>query len=200
MCSKAGIKTVQEPTNCFPEHIDGIKPDMRLYQPQFQRNKKRKTSVNCTDCKHDVITDVTVTHPANKSAIDAHKSHRVPGASALDKEKNKCRKYNAAAKNHKLHFVPLVLESYGRLGGRFVRFLKDVVHTSWHNGDQTIPLSVLQEYWNKRISVALQQMNARMFLNRVSELHGGASLRNDEARYDDTIRESIVRSAYGRRG
>ncbi len=196
MCAKAGIYTIDEPLACFPNNIEGLKPDIRLVQPNFIINNKHKNNNTCNNCPHDIVTDFTITHPGNDTSINKHHSDTTLGASALGAEQYKCGKYNSAAKNNNLHFVPLAAETYGVLGKRFVKFIYDVVRKS-HEFNSTMPFSIKMEYWIKRISVKLQVMNARMFMSRVKDIVSGKSLGLDEARNDSAIWDCRARVHYG---
>ena len=53
-------------------------------------------------------------------------------------------------------------------------------------------LSVIREYWNKRISVALQKGNARMLLGRTAKIYQGAAFEHDDAYRADNLRDAQV--------
>ncbi len=196
MCGHASIDTQHEPLNCFPNNIDGIQPDMRLFQPNFPINNKHKHNNNLVNCAHDIVTDFSITHPATKTNI-GHHSNTKRGASALEREKQKCSKYNAASKNNNLHFVPLVAESYGTLSERLIKFIYDVVRKIHEKKKKSrVSFAWLLEYWIMRLSVKLQVMNARMFMSRAMSLVGAKTLVNDEVRFNGAISDSRVRVPY----
>ena len=92
--------------------------------------------------------------------------------------------------------MPLALETYGRWGKDLIMFFKNNVLAGWQKSGQHI-LSIIKEYWKKRISVTLQLMNARMFLQRVDRIikhptavKGG---KRDESHFLGTFRSSWVR-------
>jgi hypothetical protein len=165
---------------------------MRLVQPNFVLNNKHKNNNTCINCPHDIVTDFSITHPGNDTSINKHHSNTIYGASAQAREEEKCYKYNAAAKNNNMHFVPLAAETYGVLGKNFIKFINDVVRKNC-DSKASLPFSLQMEYWIKRISVTLQIMNARMFMSRVKDIKSAKSLYQDEARFDATICDSRVR-------
>ncbi len=179
LSASAGIKVVAEPVNCFPNDDTQMRPDVRLFQPNFSSN-----------CRHDFITDVSVTHPGGKTNIEKHSSDTVKGASALQREKSKMRDYGELAKNNDLHFVPLVVESPGRIGPQFNQFIERNVKKAHNRSGGAIRLPVLRFYWVKRLSVQLQIENARLLLGRTARISAEEVLRHDEANHLENILDS----------
>ena len=81
----------------------------------------------------------------------------------------------------------MVLETYGRMGGEFEEFLTNTIKLAWNWRGKIIPLSVLTDYWIKRISVTLQTMNASVLLSRSQELTAGDIGKKDEDFCHDNI-------------
>ena len=126
-------------------------------------------------------------------------SERNQGAAALQREHDKRSKYEQLAKDNQLHFTPIALESYGFEGAEMVKFVKRLVRMAWERGGQVTPLSVLTEYWNKRISVQLQIANASMMLTRTSFLcQHKTELHNDDSYCPENVRDSVVYVGFSR--
>lgn len=180
MCSAAGIKTIHEPVNCFPDDIVGnIRPDIRMVHPRLLRG--------CTD---DYVVDVSVTCATNKTSISAFKSHEKQGITATHREKDKNDFYLKYSNNHNLHFVPAVMESHGFMGSDFLQLITDVTLKIFNRQNKKVPLPTIREYWHKRFSLVLQRMNSRMFLRRTLTINEGPKFK-----YDDAFRLSNVRDA-----
>ena len=181
--SYAGIQTIYEPSQCFPNTITNARPDTKLIQPNL-----------CVNCIHHVITDCTVTHPGTQTNLKLH-SDTKKGISAVVRENAKNRKYCDLATANEMHFVPLVFESWGRWGKQLIDFVDSNVQKAWQTRGRSIPFAVLKQYWIKRIAVTLQVMNARMFLKRTLRVSSG-DLQYDDAQYDNIL-NSNVRVSYG---
>jgi len=185
LCNYAGIKTITEPTGCFSNSNSNQRPDLRLLQPGFSK-----------DCRHDTVVDVTVTHPATTAKITHNNTDKNIGRAAYLSEMSKRREYAEMSKQNNLHFVPLAFETYGRWGKELISFFEKNVMTGWRKSGQCTPLAVMKEYWKKRLSVNLQVMNARMFLQRVTriirykESNNGGKV--DESAFSDTFKNSWV--------
>jgi hypothetical protein len=181
----AKVHTIHEPIGCFVNTTDtNMRPDVRLIRPQLNNQ-----------CVHDVVLDISVTHPSNKSCLTKGSDVHVGGAAKI-REDSKNNQYNKIAKSNSLHFIPCVAETYGRLGNQFIRLIDDLVKAAFENNNNSnISYSLLSEYWTKRISCALQISNARLLLNRTARIAGGSVLHNDEARFPDTILYSKVYGA-----
>ena len=68
------------------------------------------------------VGDVSVVHPAGATELQARKSHKVAGASAAARDAEKRAKHTAHAGGYT--FVPLSVESYGRMGEPAMAFLR----------------------------------------------------------------------------
>lgn len=182
LAGTAKIATIQEPIGCFVNTIDtNMRPDVRLIRPNLNKQ-----------CVHDVVLDISVTHPSNKSSIDKRSDIKEGGAAKI-RENKKNKQYKKIANNNNLHFIPCVAESYGRLGKQFINLIDDLIKAAnTNNNNSNIPHSLSVEYWYKRLSCVLQISNARMILDRTARIAGGSVLHNDEARFDDTILYSRV--------
>jgi len=181
LSSYAGIKFDHEPLNCFPDDlVGGIKPDIKLYQPRFIKG-----------CNDNYVLDVSVTHACNISSIN-FKSDKKKGISARKREISKNTTYLKPANNNNLHFIPVVFETHGRVGNDAIKLIEDLIKRGWNTHGRVMPLSVIREYWNKRISVALQKGNARMLLGRTAKIYQGAAFEHDDAYRADNLRDAQV--------
>jgi len=181
LANYAGIKTKYEPNGCFVNNNSAMRPDLRLIQPNYNG-----------ECRHDLILDITVTHPATQAKINNNKTDINKGRAARLQEQSKNREYAAMAENNDLHFSPIVFETYGTVGKIFADFLEVNALAGWRKSEKSIPLSIIRDYWKKRFSVVLQVMNARMLLSRVDRVKQGSHTK-DESFHRDNIIESRVR-------
>jgi hypothetical protein len=182
LCGTAKVHTLHEPVGCFVNTTDtNMRPDVRLSRPKLNKQ-----------CYHDIVLDISVTNPSNKSSLTKRSDIHAGGAAKI-RENSKNNQYNKIAKANSLHFIPCVAETYGRLGPQFITLIDDLVKAAFeNNNNSSISYSLLSEYWKKRISCALQISNARLLLDRTARIAGGSVLHNDEARFSDTILYSRV--------
>ena len=83
-----------------------------------------------------------------------------------------------------LNFVPLVMEHFGRWGPEAQKYLNHLSSLStWTTG---CPKDQFKNYWRIRLSVALQQCNARVLLQKMSR--GDCS---DNSKFSNSV--SVVR-------
>jgi hypothetical protein len=183
----AGIKTILEPTGCSTKSDSNMRPDIKLIQPSYNN-----------ECRHDIVVDISVTHPCTTAKINNNNTDKNRGKAAHMSEMKKKNDYTKQSLENGMHFMPLIVETHGRWGKELTQFFETNVTAGWRKNGQVVPLSLIKEYWKKRISFTLQLMNARMFLYRVQHIihktSGGRKL--DESLYTDTIRNSRVRSDF----
>jgi len=189
ICSKlanyGGIKTIVEPLRCFTKsQKTNERPDIRLIQPSFNNQ-----------CRHDIVLDIAVVHPCTECIINKHNTDKCKGAAAKMRESSKRGDYKKLSEENDLHFTPIIFETHGRWGKDLIHFFDATVLAGWRKSGQHIPLSTIKEYWKKRISVALQLMNARMFLYRTHRISNKARFgsKHDESVFNDAIINSHVR-------
>ena len=106
-----------------------------------------------------VVLDCVVTHPASASYV-RNASH-TPGAAALRAEQMKRRNFGALGAGDGFDFIPLAVESFGRLGleaSRFLSDLGDIASASGAASKAVFVRSVRQE-----LSCALCRGNGRMY-------------------------------------
>jgi hypothetical protein len=107
-----------------------------------------------------ILADVTVTHPITSQTAAITPTIMQPLYFAKHREEGKIRKYGQRANQMQHHFIPLVLETFGAFGPKFLAFLKSLAHKASqglavHNRAQII------RYWRMKISACLQRANAR---------------------------------------
>src|SRR5690554_279623 len=132
--------------------------------------------------------------------ISKHKTDQRPGVAAKIRAQTKVAHYKPLAAEHNLHFVALVLESFGRWGDDLISFVSKTVTASWHHNGELIPLGILKGYWKKRIAVTLQKVNAQTLLSHNKRVAAGSVGRRDESYYHDNIFDSKVRVVQFQRG
>ena len=101
----------------------GLRPDIRI-------DGLRNTGIT-------ILTDVSITHIVNHAANHAsqpqpRQGNSVPNGDPIrNRETDKNNKYKVAAAAVHKEFIPLVMDTYGRMGKPFLNFLKDVAaHTA----------------------------------------------------------------------
>ena len=129
VCRQAGLTTFTEPIGEVPGTTNpdgttaGLRPDIRI-------DGLRNTGIT-------ILTDVSITHIVNHAANHAsqpqpRQGNSVPNGDPIrNRETDKNNKYKVAAAAVHKEFIPLVMDTYGRMGKPFLNFLKDVAaHTA----------------------------------------------------------------------
>ena len=129
VCKAAGLSTFDEPVG----EIHGIEnPDgtTRGKQPDIRIVGLRQTGIT-------VLVDTAVTHimaqaKDHTSQPEPRQGKAAPTADPIaERNRAKDGKYKAAARTVNKEFIPLVMDTYGRMGKPFLNFLKDVAgHTA----------------------------------------------------------------------
>ena len=119
--------------------------------------------------KTPYLADVSVVHSTPLNADSLVKYAKKPGAAASIREKEKNNKYKEASNQVAHNFVPLIIESYGRVGEECRFFMKDLAKESirkqlLHTDDQ-LAAQLLHSWWIK-ISCSLQKTLANLILSR----------------------------------
>lgn len=181
MISSAAISNEKEPRGCFAN--SDRRPDIRLLSPKLYNDKQ----------PNDCVIDVSVTHPCTTTNINKYKSDTKKGISAVEREKLKVSEYGELAAENNHHLIPAVFETFGTWSPEMVLFFDEVCKKIWARKGKSVPLSIIKEYWKKRISCMVQITNARLLLNRTSILCEGPEFALDEAyRGADAIRNGAV--------
>jgi hypothetical protein len=115
-----------------------------------------------------LLADPTVVHPvaANRRQLEAHA--RTSGAAARRREDAKAQKYGEAARSLGMPFLPLVVETFGRMGAAATGFVQKLAtekargvpsREDRQQADQYLRQRLLAR-WYRTISCALQRGNA----------------------------------------
>jgi len=107
-----------------------------------------------------VITDIVITHPSAPTYVGA--ASRAAGAAAKVAERTKRRAFEALGEGAGYDFVPLAMESYGRLGKTALAFLSDL-GTAAASRNGRLSKSAFVASALKRLSCALCKGNGRMY-------------------------------------
>ena len=129
ICKQGGLTTFTEPIGEIPGttnrdgNTNSLRPDIRV-------DGLRDTGIT-------ILADVSITHIMDSAANHASQPRPRQGNSApnsdpiMKRETDKNNKYKAAATAVHKEFIPLVMDTYGRMGKPFLNFLKDVAaHTA----------------------------------------------------------------------
>jgi hypothetical protein len=140
---------------------------------------KRVDIMEVSHSEKTKLLDVTIVHstPGCETSIRKYAAQR--GAPALQKEKDKNAKYGAAVAQLQMEFLPLVLESYGRLGEKAYEYAKNKILqcvARLTNGGQDLGLQNRLFYtWWATLSCALQKGNSNIinfrFFHNATDKH-----------------------------
>ena len=113
--------------------------------------------------------DIALSHPFSKDILS--KAAYIDGAVASRREKIKHTKYDSQLLpgGYAPTAIPLVFEHYGRWGDEAQQFLKTLSLMSYDE-DVRQNASNFTTYWRRRLSVQLQQCNARVISSRLLKL------------------------------
>ena len=103
-----------------------------------------------------IVTDVSVNHPAAQAYVRA--AAEATGAAAARRDKEKMDKHRASAEGGACGFVPLSVETYGRMGAPAMQLLRDLAELASEGG------AVDKQRWVQRalrkLSVGFMRGNA----------------------------------------
>ena len=92
-------------------------------------------------------------------------------------ETTKCDKYKALYARAGMDFKPLAMEMHGAISDTFLKFLKKLASAAAEQTDT--PYCITLSYWQRRVSITLQKLNARVLylaLRKIDrEQHHGSS-------------------------
>ncbi len=130
-----------------------------------QAGKRLRPDLQIVLMDMNALLDVSVACPSAPS--HARDAARQAGAAAKKREKEKTKKYEALARAEGKSFVPLVVETYGRLGQRAEELLQLLAHASVspaataHQNEQDQE-QVFFKHSVAALSVILQRGNAHV--------------------------------------
>ena len=121
-----------------------------------------------------LLADVTITHPSPSQNQSISPAMLAQGYFAAHRESTKRTKYTPAADSISSQFIPLVLETYGKMGKAFATYLKLFAHELFKNSpnsDATTELNLKGKLLNMgkaRLSCVLQRANSRLLISKLS--------------------------------
>ena len=106
----------------------------------------------------------TTSHPP----APVHIAHKKPGGAIRAAEKDKNDTYKQPAEYAGYRFVPLVLETYGRMGKKFVDLLKDAAKLEAERGQAYVPAAGRDDDGRPAGTLALRAFILRRNMARIS--------------------------------
>ena len=156
-------------------------PSLALEKPLYvlgitdsRNSNKRIDLIEYKSTDQSIMADVSITHPT--SVQYSNNLITKPGYAADIRQKAKHSKYDESAKKLNMKFVPLIAESYGRLGSETLAFAKQKINelatiysTSGPKIDSRIQqkLSIL---WWSTLSVSLQKGNVHIIMSKKTKI------------------------------
>ena len=120
-----------------------------------------------------ILADVTITHPS-PSNQPITPAMITPLHFARAAEERKIRRYERAASAMSHKFIPLAIETFGALGKRIDKMLKDLANRYFRSIQNQDPefnaKSVLMRYWRSKISCCLQKANAKLLISKENRI------------------------------
>ena len=107
------------------------------------------------------VLDIVVSHPAAASYVQ--RASKETGATALQAEQTKHRSFEQRVGGGGYDFVPVSIESYGRLGRETARLLSKIGDVAATRG--RVPKAVFVRAAHQRISCALARGNAEVYFH-----------------------------------
>ena len=145
------------------------KPLISLGQMTTQLSGKRADLLITFRNTTPYLADVSVVHstPLNQDIL--LKNAKKPGAAAMLREQQKHAKYLEASKQVAHNFVPLIFESYGRMGKYTKEFMKniakDCIKKQLSREDSQLTAQLLNRWWIQ-LSCSLQKGISNLILSR----------------------------------
>ena len=135
-----------------------------------------------------LVVDVSITcpHPLRGPGLSRAQADK-PLRRANQIFDDKTRKYEEIARRNRIEFLPLIVESTGRLHPKLIEFLNLALREK-SRGDN-LYLGKLKRFWFSRISCTIQNALMESLLNRVSKINGRitSSQAGDYTMSDSTI-------------
>ncbi len=107
------------------------------------------------------VLDCVVTHPAAASYV--REAARTTGSAAAKAEHDKRREFRAHGENAGYDFVPLAVESFGRLGRAASRFLSELGDVASAGANGLVSRAAFVRGARQELSCALCRGNARLY-------------------------------------
>ena len=113
-----------------------------------------------------VMADVTVIHPLGVKVLPG--AARTEASAAVAAEQRKQTEWEAFVDKPQYEFVPFAIESYGRLGPKAVKHIRELGEIAASSGRVSKSVFVMNAY--KLISCAVQKGNSLMFAQSLTAI------------------------------
>jgi hypothetical protein len=113
------------------------------------------------------VMDCVVTHPAAASFV--HDAAEVAGSAAAKAELRKQRAFDEFGEGSAYDFIPLAVESFGRMGSAASRFLSELGDLAAGEGNRVSKAAFVRGV-RRELSCALCKGNARMYYKSLSRI------------------------------
>ena len=146
------------------------KPLYALGITQANNFNKRIDLVEHKINEQSIMADVSITHPTSANLTNQNIS--TPGYAALTREKEKHKKYDESATKLNMKFVPLIAETYGRMGLEAISYAQQKINelsTVFSINGPKIDRRTHQRItilWWTTLSVSLQKGNAHIVMSK----------------------------------
>jgi hypothetical protein len=147
----------------------------RIEPRKFVGDARLKPDLMLTSPSHSLLVDVQVTHPCRSSIIKS--SRTSPLAAASEREIIKINTYTDFATASSRTFVPFVLEAHGAWG-KGASDLIDILARHASEYDSSISPKMFSSMATRRISIALQEGNAKLIREACVKLKDFLPVRN----------------------
>lgn len=158
-----GIMTKKEEFRCFQEADpeSGKRPDLSFANAPGKHRK--------------LVTDLRVTcpYPSGARSVLSVTAARREGRAAQQAYAAKMRCYDELASQNNLEFLPMIIESTGRIHPHLINFI-DSVLSEKAQGDPVLK-GKLRRYWYAHISCSVQRALAESLIARSTRVNGAIS-------------------------
>jgi len=149
------FRTKVEERGAFDLHDQGTgrRPDLTIFNLPGYREK--------------LLTDLQVTSPVSNVSLTRNQA-LVPLRAAETAHKQKIRSYGDLPSRNELEFIPLIIESTGRMHGGLVRLIDDALRHKTDTDNRWFERQ--RRYWYTTISFLIQKLTADSLINRAADL------------------------------
>lgn len=171
LATTAGVKCISEPIECFPfsdtSVVKRTRPDIRLCNVG-----NMPLSIKDVCNIKDILVDVSIVHASSARAM----------AYAANEKNSKFRRH---AIDNNMWFFPLIMDHYGKWNKDMKNLVHDLCQKIYLSNPDSLPLSRVFVYWNRRLSVTFHRLQAQLVLKRwkrVVEFHQSAGKVDESSR------------------
>ncbi|XP_062506125.1 uncharacterized protein LOC134182711 [Corticium candelabrum] len=135
---------------------------------QFQNKQCPNIAVYDFHEGKKLLLDITITHPWAQSNISG--SSTMAGFAAVEKEKQKDKKYRETAESLRHIFRPIAIEAFGCWGPKAEELLTETSKMAPMQLD--MPVGQFKAQWSRHLSVTLQRLNLDIINKRALTIVG----------------------------